>query len=179
MVRAKLIVLNGFAASGKTTIAKKYIAGHSMALALEADAMVDNIGDWIHHEQEVRQLTFEMTKAMLRAYLPSGHDVILPYLVTDTGEVKEFESIARDCGAEYYEFVLHNDRKDAIARLLARGKWGEATSPPLTEDDLPEIEKLLDRMESALAQRPQAVKIELTGQEPDETYRLFMHRLEP
>ncbi len=68
MVKAKLIVLNGFAASGKTTIAKKYIAEHGMAMALEADAIVDNIGDWTNHQEEVRQLTFELTKAMLRAY---------------------------------------------------------------------------------------------------------------
>jgi chloramphenicol 3-O-phosphotransferase len=41
MTKARLIVLNGFAAAGKTTIAKKYIDEHSMALALEADAIVD------------------------------------------------------------------------------------------------------------------------------------------
>ncbi len=146
MTKAKLIVLNGFAASGKTTIAKKYIAEHSMAMALEADAIVDNIGDWHNHQEEVRQLTFELTKAMLRAYLPSGHDVVLPYLVTNAEEVQEFESIAQACNADYYEVVLHNERTDAIARLLKRGKWGEETSPPLTEKDMPEIENLMDRM---------------------------------
>lgn len=170
MTKAKLIVVNGFAASGKTTIAKKYIAEHSMAMTLEADAIVDNIGNWTSHQEEVRQLTFELTKAMLRAYLPSGHDVILPYLVTNIDEVQEFESIAAACNANYYEFVLHNERADAIARLLKRGKWGEETSPPLTEQDMPEIEDLMDRMESAVKKRPQAIKIWLKGQDPDATY---------
>jgi predicted kinase len=176
MTKAKLIVLNGFAASGKTTIAKKYIAEHSMAMALEADAVVDNIGDWHNHQEEVRQLMFELTKAMLRAYLPSGHDVVLPYLVTRAEEVREFESIAEACNADYYEVVLHNERPDAIARLLKRGKWGGETSPPLTEKDMPEIENLMDRMEAALQKRPNVIKIQLKGQEPDATYsQLLQH----
>lgn len=179
MAGAKLIVLNGFAASGKTTIAEKYIAEHSLALALEADAIVDNIGDWTNHREEVRQLTFELTKAMLRAYLPSGHDVVLPYTVTSAEEVQEFESIARACDAGYYEFVLYNERADAIAKLLKRGKWGEETSPPLTDKDLPEIEELVDRMESALEKRPNAVKIQLKDNDPDTTYNQVMQHIEP
>jgi predicted kinase len=179
MTKPKLIVLNGFAAAGKTTIAKKYIAQHNMAMALEADALVDNIGDWANHRKEVRQLTFEITKAILRAYLPSGHDVILPYLVTSTEEVQEFESIARTCNADYYEIVLHNERDDAIARLLKRGKWGEETSPPLTSKDMPEIERIMDRMESALAERPNIIKIQLKDHDPNTTYSQVMQHIAP
>ena len=178
MTNTRLIVLNGFAAAGKTTIAKKYIAEHSMALALEADTIVDNIGDWTNHEDEVRQLTFDLTKAMLRAYLPSGHDVILPYLVTDTEEVQEFESIAHECNADYYEIVLHNERAEAIARLLKRGKWGEATSPPLTDKDLPVIEVLMTKMETALEKRPGAIKIWLKNNDPDTTYAQLLQCME-
>lgn len=156
-----------------------YTANHSLAMALEADAIVDNIGDWINHQEEVRQLTFELTKAMLRAYLPSGHDVVLPYLVTNAKEVEEFESIAGACNANYYEFVLHNEHADAIARLLKQGKWGEATSPPLTDEDMPEIKALMDRMESALKERPHAVKIQLKDHDPHTTYDQIMQHIGP
>jgi predicted kinase len=174
MTRAKLIVLNGFAASGKTTIAKKYIADHSMAMAIEADELVDNIGDWTNHIDEVRQLTFELTKAMLRVYLSSGHDVILPYLILDIEEVKAFELIAHECDTDYYEVVLHNERPDAIARLLARGRWGEITSPPLTEKDVPIIEELVTKMEAALEKRQAAAKLDLKNKDPDTTYRQLL-----
>jgi predicted kinase len=120
MAKPKLILPNGFAASGKTTIAKKYVAGHSLAMAIEADELVDNIGDWTNHIDEIRQLSFELIKSMVRTYLPSGHDVVLPYLVLSIKEVQEFESIARSCKADYYEVVLYNERADAIARLLKR-----------------------------------------------------------
>ena len=125
MYRPNVIVVNGFAAAGKSTIAKKYIAEHSMSFALEADGLVDNIGDWANHREEVRTITFEITKVMLKTYLAYGHDVILPYLVTNAAEVDEFESIAQSSGANYYEFVLYNERAAAIARLLKRGKWGK------------------------------------------------------
>jgi hypothetical protein len=149
-----------------------------MAMALEADTIVDSIGNWINHQEEVRQLTFELTKAMLRAYLPSGHDVILPYLVTNAEEVQEFESIAHACNADYYEFVLHNERVEAIGRLLKRGKWGEETSPPLTEKDMPEIENLMDRMEAALKERPGAIKIQLKDCAPNATYSQLLQHIE-
>lgn len=177
MTKAKLIVLNGFAAAGKTTIAKKYISEHSLALALEADMIVDNIGDWINHQEEVRQLTFDLTKTILRTYLLSGHDIVLPYLVTSSQEVQAFESIANKCNADYYEFVLHNEPADAIARLLKRGKWGEETSPPLTDKDLPEIESLMNRMDKALKDRSKSIKISIKNQSPDETYGQILRYL--
>ncbi len=110
--------------------------------------------------------------------MPSGHDVVLPYLVTNAEEVQEFESIANAYNAGYHEFVLHNKRADAIARLLKRGKWGEETSPPLTEKDMPEIENLMDRMESALEKRPHAIKIQLKGYDPNATYSQLLQHIE-
>jgi hypothetical protein len=98
--------------------------------------------------------------------------------VTDAEEVREFESIASACDADFYEFVLHSERADAIARLVKRGKWGEETSPPLTEKDMPEIEKLMVRMEAALKMRPHAIKISLKDQSPDATYAQILRHLE-
>jgi predicted kinase len=171
MTKPKLILLNGFNASGKTTIAKKYIADHSLAMAIEADSLVDNVGDWVNHRDEVQKLSFELTKAMVRAYLPSGHDVVLPYIVTDIREVEQFELIARDCDADYYEVILDNERADAIARLLERGRWGGATSPLITEKDLPVIEKDFVNMQAVVEKRPNTKTILLKQDGPDVTYR--------
>lgn len=178
MTKAKLILINGFNASGKTTIARKYIADHSLALSIEADDLVENMGDWANHRDEVGQLAFELTKAMLRAYLPSGHDVVLPYIATTIEEVEAFESIARECNADYYEVVLHNERADAIARLLKRGKWGEASSPSITDKDLPVIEKDFVNMETVLKKRPNTFRIPLKGNDPDTTYHQLLQLVE-
>ncbi len=86
MTKPKLILINGFNASGKTTIARKYIADHSLAMAVDTDGLVDGIGDWANHREEVGHLSFKLTKAIIRTYLPSGHDVVLPYIVTTVEE---------------------------------------------------------------------------------------------
>lgn len=177
--KAKLILINGFNASGKTTIAKKYIADHSLAMTLDADTIIgDHIGDWINHRDEVRQLAFELVKAMIRTYLPSGHDVVLPYIITNIREIKAFESIALECDASYYEVFLDNERTDAIARLLERGRWGEATSPLITEKDLPTIEKDFANMQAVLEMRPNTARIQLKGNGPDATYRQLCQLVE-
>ena len=178
MTKAKLILINGFNASGKTTIAKRYVADHSLARAIEADTLVDNIGDWTNHRDEVQKLSFELTKAMIRAYLPSGHDVVLPYIVTDISEVAQFESIALECGAAFYEVVLYNERADAIARLFERGKWGGATSPLITEKDLPIIEKDFADMQAVIEKRQNAIQIPLKGNSPDTTYQQLCQLIE-
>jgi hypothetical protein len=143
-------------------------------MAIEADALVDNIGDWKNYRDEVRQLAFELTKAMIRAYLPSGHDVVLPYIITNIQEAEQFESIALECGAAYYEINLHNERTDAIARLLERGKWGGASSPLITDEDLPIIEEDFRNMEKVLERRPNTIKLSLKDSDSDTTYQQLL-----
>lgn len=178
MKEAKLIVLSGFAGSGKTTIAAKYINEHDMAISLEADQFVSNIGNWQAHRDEVRELAFELIKASTRVYLLSGHDVILPYLITDIKEAEDFESIARECNAAYYEFMLFNERAEAIARLQERGKWGIANALPLTEADDPIIEQLATDIETVIQSRPSMIKIEQQGKGPDATYSELLSYLQ-
>jgi predicted kinase len=179
MAKAKLILINGFNASGKTTIANLYIANHSLAMAVDTDGLVDGIGDWVHHREEVGRLSFELTKALIRTYLPYGHDVVLPYIVTTMQEAQDFESIAAECGADYYEVVLQNDKTVAIDRLLKRGKWGGATSPVLTDEDRPLIEGDFAAMEAIIEQRPNAIKISLENDDPATTYKKLLQIVEP
>jgi predicted kinase len=173
----KVILLNGFAGAGKTTIAKKYIDQHPLAVMIEGDELIVNIGDWLARETEARRLVFNLTKTMLRTSLDLGHDVLLPYLVTNVDDVNEFEQIARELGADFYEFILYSDQKTAITRLLERGTWGEAGQPPISDKDLPVIEELATKMEAALKERPNMVKLDTKEGEQDETYRQLLSYL--
>lgn len=178
MARPKLIVINGFAAAGKTTIAKMYIAEHPLAIAIESDDLIVNIGDWQANEGEARRLVFLLIKSMMRAYLVEGRDVVLPYLVTNAGHVDEFEKIAKDLDADFYEFALHNDQPTAIAKLLKRGTWGEAGQPPIADDELPVIEELVTKMEQELEKRPGAIRIDSRMGDPKGTYGTLKGHLE-
>ncbi|HEX6416690.1 MAG TPA: AAA family ATPase [Candidatus Saccharimonadales bacterium] len=173
----KVILLNGFAGAGKTTIAKRYIDQHPLSVVIEGDELIVNIGNWVAQEDEARQLVFELTKAMLRTCLESGHDVVLPYLVTDADHAEEFKQIAEALNADFYEFILHTDREDTIARLLKRGTWGEAGQPPISDKDMPAIEELADKMEAALKLRQEVIALDIKESDPDATYSQLLNSL--
>jgi predicted kinase len=170
MQKPNLILLNGFAGAGKSTIGRRYIADHALAFLIEGDELIVNIGSWLEHEDEARELVYEMTKSLLAVHLSRGYDVVLPYLVTNNLHIKEFESIAVNNGATFHNFFLANDKGVAIQRLLDRGTWGEAGTDPLSDKDMPEIERLYDAMEKQLEHQDYIVVINQTGLSIDETY---------
>lgn len=153
MNKPKLILLYGFASSGKTTLAKKYTHEHPLSIAIEGDQIISMMGHWRKHENEARELVFEHTKSIVKNHLSAGYDVLLPYLLTNPNHASEFEKLAKDSSAPFYEAYVEIKRDDAIERLLARGVWGEEGSPKLTSYDLPEINNLFDTMEQAMNER--------------------------
>lgn len=174
----KLILLEGFAGSGKTTIAERYVAEHPLTMNLEGDKLIIMFGQWLKHEEKARKLVFELTKAMIATCLESNNDVIVPYLPTHPEHAKDFESIAQRLNAEFFEVILGVEREDAICRLMKRGSWGEEGTEPLTEADLPTIEGLHDAMTTALAERHNAVHITCIDGDHDATYQKFLEAVQ-
>lgn len=163
MDKPRLILLYGFASSGKTTLAKKYTDEHPLSIAVEGDQIISMMGQWRKHEEKARELVFEHTKSIVKNHLSAGYDVLLPYLLTNPDHTKKFEILAKELSIPFYEIYIEIKRDDAIERLLARGEWGEEDSPKLTNNDLPEINNLFDTMEKAMNERSnvQAIAAEL------------------
>lgn len=178
MNKPKLILLDGFAGVGKTTIAKRYVATKPLAMDLEGDEIIVMLGQWLKYEDRARELLFDISKAMITTHLAAGYDVIVPCLPTNVKHQEAFEGIARKIGAHFFEIVLVTKREEAVQRLLKRGTWGERGTDPLTEADLPAIEKLYDDMDRALAERPRATRIISVEHEHDSTYRQFLAAIE-
>ena len=55
----KVILLNGFAGAGKTTIAKRYIDQHPLSVVIEGDELIVNIGNWVAQEDEARTVPLQ------------------------------------------------------------------------------------------------------------------------
>jgi predicted kinase len=174
MNRSKLILLDGFAGVGKTTLAKRYVADHPLALDLEGDEIIVMLGQWLSREAEARELLFGLGKAMIITHLQSGHDVVVPCLPTNVEHQRAFEDIAKSTGAQFFEVILVTEREEAIQRLLKRGTWGEEGTDPLTEADLPVVEKLYDDMDRTLTERPDATRISSVEDSHDDTYQQFL-----
>jgi len=174
----KLILLNGPAGIGKSTIAKMYLEQHPLSLSIGGDEIIGMMGQWLAFEEKARQLTFELTKSMIRTHLRNGHDVLLPYLLTHASHAQEFEELARSLDAQFIEVILFASRQDATQRLIRRGTWGEANTPPITEHDLPVIEQLYDTMAAQLEERPYTVRIDCTDGEVNDTYAQFLKAID-
>lgn len=170
----KLIILYGFAASGKTTLAKLYIDEHPLALAFEGDLLIGMMGQWRKYEIEARRIIFEHTKSIIKNQLLAGKDVIIPYLLTVANDIESFEDIANECGVEFIEVYIKFEKEEAVENLLRRGVWGEEGSPQLTENDLPEIYRLYEIMATAMEKRDQAKIVTSKLGDIEGTYKKFL-----
>jgi len=178
MNKPKLILLYGFASSGKTTLANKYIDSHPLSIAFEGDQIISMMGQWRDQEEKARRIVFEHTKSIVRNHLQAGCDVLLPYLLTNSGDAVVFSNIAKEFDIPLHELYLDIEREEAIKRLLTRGCWGEVDSPQLTENDMDEITGLYDTMEKAMKDRENITPIKSTEGEIEETYNNFLKALE-
>jgi predicted kinase len=157
--KPKLIFLNGFAGCGKSTIAQLYIDEHPLALALEGDDIITQLGQWRTHLDEAVRCKLALTECMVTTHLQNGYDVILPLLLLDPTHAQRYQSIAQETGACFFEVVLSLSKEEAITRLMKRGTWGEKGLPPLTENDRPKIEALYNAMTEATRARPGTIAL--------------------
>lgn len=175
MNKPKLILLNGFAGCGKSTIANRYIDEHPLAMNLEGDQIIVMLGKWKEHWDEAAKLKIALSKVITTSHLQSGYDVVIPFLLTDPKDAEDFEKIAEQTKADFFEIMLHVPKEEAIARLLKRGSWGEEGSSPFTQEDVPKIESLYDRMEQAtLKKRERTINIYPQEGDIETTYQDFL-----
>ena len=113
---------------------------------------------------------------MAAIHLRSGYDVILPIL-PGKDYASAYEEVAREVDAEFTEVFVHVEKEEAIRRLLARGTWGEAGLPPITQEHLPRIEHLFDEMVDAVAQRPNLITVESVANDIDGTYEALIEAI--
>jgi predicted kinase len=116
----RLVHLNGPPGIGKSTLARRYVNEHSLAFCLDIDGFRSLIGHWDEHEPESGTLARRMALAMAREHLSSGHDVVIPQLVTRPAFAEQLREVAIAAGATFHELVLLDAADAAIARFEAR-----------------------------------------------------------
>jgi len=116
-----LLHLNGPPGIGKSTLARRYAAEHPGTLCCDIDALRTLIGGWEEDFAGAGSLIRPAALAMITAYLENGHDVVLPQLLVDPGEVARFERAATEAGASFVERVLMDTAEASVARFHRRG----------------------------------------------------------
>jgi predicted kinase len=178
MKNPKLIILYGFASSGKTTLAKRYVDEHPLTIAIEGDQIIGMIGQWRKNEDEARSMVFGHTQSITENHLTAGYDVMIPHLLSDSTQIEVFENIAKECGASFHEIYIEIEKEDAVNRLLERGCWGEEGSRQLTEDDRAMLVNRYEYMTNVMKERTNTKSISSVVGEIEETYKKLLEAIQ-
>lgn len=169
----QLIHLNGPAGVGKSTLSARYAAEHPLTLNLDADHIVQLVGGWKDDFFATVNLVRPLVLSMVTTHLSSGHDVVMPQLVTNRGQRAAFARAAEAAGARYREFVLLAPRETTIARFRERGLPIDHVVEALGGAAL--IHKIYDDLDAYLT--PESAVIETGGFDVDQTYKTLMAAL--
>ncbi|WP_304044942.1 AAA family ATPase [Jatrophihabitans endophyticus] len=180
---ARLVVLNGPPASGKSTIAQRYLDEHPGALSLDLDRFRRFVGGWRDDPLDAHHLTTDFALAAAAAHLRAGHDVVVPQYFGRVDRLARLDELADQTGAVPDEFVLFGTRDAMVARFAAR--TAAAADPThLEAQDLldaaggvRQLEAMYDRLLLVIAARPRAQLVPAPEGEIDATYRAVLDRL--
>jgi predicted kinase len=174
---ARLIMLNGPPAIGKSTIAARYVDDHPLALDLDLDRIRSLLGRWREDRTAAGLATRVIGLAAARAHLRSGHDVIVPQLLTRPELLDAMAEVADQTGAEFIEIALLDSADSSLRRFAERTERG--TDPVHVEigaivaaDGGEEVLRSYhDRLVAFLTDRPHAIVIESVDGDEEATYR--------
>ncbi|MGC7098704.1 AAA family ATPase [Amycolatopsis lurida] len=172
---ARFIHLNGPSGVGKSTTAQRYVDAHPGVLNLDIDRVVSLIGGWQDNFfsgalTAGRALAITMAESHLR----SGHDVVMPQLVTKVEQAQRFEAAVARAGGEYVEIALTVGKQEQAARFQGRASssdWARHMDTIVTRDGGPVLlARIHDHFSAYLAERPECVVVPTDGLDADATY---------
>lgn len=178
----RLIHLNGPPAIGKSTLAARYADEHPGTLNLDIDRLLPLVGGWTDPANDTHLLLRPAARAMARAHLAGGHDVVLPQYLARLDEIEAFAASARSAGADFREIVLLADADECVARFTDRPDettWDRHNRTIVDEQGGDVfLRGMLASLLAILPRRPDAVVLTSVRADPDATYRALLSQLD-
>jgi predicted kinase len=116
---ARLIHINGAPAAGKTSLARRFLVDHPLALTIDIDDLRTHLGQWAERE-ESRVIARRLALALAEAHLASGHDVVVPQYVGRIDFIDQLAALAARHRAPFVEVVLLVEPAVSIDRFGQR-----------------------------------------------------------
>jgi len=177
-----LVHLNGPPGIGKSTLSALYADRHPGALNLDIDRLHQLVGGWRDPDNRTHDVLRPVALAMASTHLGGGRDVILPQYLSRLDEIKAFEQVARDQGADFREVVLLQDKEESLARFARRpddSAWDEHNRRLVADMGGPTmLAAMHDRLLELLQLRPSTVIVQCAPDEIEESYVALISALE-
>lgn len=176
---ARLILLNGAPASGKSSLARRFAEDHPFCLVLDIDDVRGMLGRWADDPEQSGLAARALAAAMARTHLAADRDVVVPQLLGRVEFIEELQSIAVDSGAAWYE-VLLTASPDALVERLARRSAHPSRQADVDASTLltraggeDAVRAYRDRIDALTRTRPGTLLLD-TEAGPDATYRALL-----
>ncbi len=116
---ARLILINGPPASGKSTLARRYVDEHDGSALVEVDALRMTVPDW-ETDEASRLEARALAGAAVVGHLAAGREVVMAQYFGRLGYLALLDDMARQHQATFVEVVLLPSAQLAADRFRAR-----------------------------------------------------------
>lgn len=179
-----LILLNGPPASGKSTIAQRYIDARPLALNLDVDVIRHLLGGWAADPVAAGGTARSLALGMASQHLTAGFDVIVPQFLGRVGFIEKLAGAAATSGARFVEVALWLNRADAVAAFAERS---EAPTTQAHRDAVELVARssrpdpvgaMYDEFVGLVDARPQTIRVDAARGNIDFTFHRFCQALD-
>lgn len=181
---ARLVLVNGMPATGKSTLARRYAQGHALTLALDLDVIRSMLGRWQGQPEAAGHLARAMALEMVYVHLVGGRDVLVPQLVARTEFISSLQMVAERAGALFVEVLLDAEAQDAVCWFSERSQRSDevvhqdAAALVAAAGGPQELLRLHRRLAEVVTTRPGTRRIPTVAGDEDGAYLALCHILD-
>jgi predicted kinase len=177
---ARLILVNGPPASGKSTLARRYVDDHDGAALVEVDTLRMTLPNW-EEDEATRLVARDLAGAAIVEHLGAGRDVVMAQYFGRLGYIALLDDLAREYDATFVEVILTMDGASAIDRFRARRRAMIERGERHPERDIADvdvevfIQDAVERLTRLPTARPESlvIPVDLAASE-DDIYRRLL-----
>ena len=168
---ARLILINGPPASGKSTLARRYVDDHERAALVEFDTLRMTLPNW-EADEATRLVAQQLAGAEVVEHLGAGRDVVMPQYFGRLGHVNLLEGLAHEHHATFVEVILASGEALAIDRFRARRREMIESGVHHPERDIADadveafIVDAIERLTRLPTARPQSLIVPIGARRP-------------